>query len=116
MSRTAYAVMVIDKKTRQVKGVRVFSEPDPGLGGMGMFTIVILEREADDYGAARDVALLSLKMDPFYAWLKPVVEWERGKLGRPGETVEIEQRLDALEKRVSVLEEGHGIESPKETT
>lgn len=96
--KTAYAVLAINKKTRQVKGVGVFGEPDPGFPGI--FCIVLFTSEAGDYEAAHLGVLESLDRDPTYAWLKPVVEWKRGELGRPGETVEIEDRLTDLEEKM----------------
>lgn len=63
----AYCVMAIDDKTGKIKGVDVFSEPNPKLGCP---SVVYLEIDGDSYGDARARAIRWLDENPATQWLR----------------------------------------------
>ena len=101
--KTAYAVMFLDRDARRVRGVGVFSEDHPSTRH---FTVPLFEVVADYYEAAHKAVLHELETNPGYAWLKDVVEWERGKLGRSPEKNTVQCRyLSSTEIQLNDHEE-----------
>ena len=101
MSKSAYAVLAIDKQTREVVGVGVFSEPQPT---MAHFSMVLFCKEALTFEQAYQMAACELESHSEYSWLRPVMERKRDKLGFSGDLLTFGDRIQELEDRVALLE------------
>ncbi len=72
---TAYAVLAIDTETASIKGVGIFSEPDPTVSPWA--TVVLFQIDADDYETAQQRAWEQLGAYPWIAKAFPVVHEHR---------------------------------------
>lgn len=72
MSREAWLVLYIDRKTRVVDSAGIFSEPSPT--AMNRFcTVPLFSEEAPEYHVARNMVILRLD-SPEYRWVLPLLD------------------------------------------
>lgn len=80
--RFAHAVMFINKKTRRVEHVGVYSEATPSCS-FGVWSVQLFEVRKASYDAASKEAWQILDKSPSYAWLKPVFQLPDEQKPRP---------------------------------
>lgn len=73
MSAVAYVVGVIDRATRELVGVSVFSEPTPTVS-FKLCPVVLFTARALKYQYAEQDAIHELHTNPQHQWLLPVLD------------------------------------------